>query len=83
MHMKIYFAAPIQKSKKSQVRLYKKIIRHLSHYGTVLTEKIGDENFHKRRQTKTLSVREIKQIYKFDSKLLLEADVMVAEVSIP
>ena len=76
--MKIYFAGSIRGGRDDK-ELYEKIIELLSHYGTILTEHVGD---------KTLSsIGEIgltnEYIYTRDMNWLKEADVVVAEVTTP
>jgi nucleoside 2-deoxyribosyltransferase len=77
--MKIYFAAPIG-NKIPNLNLYRKIIKYLNRYGTVLNKRIGDRDFWKERKDKKFSEKEI---HDFDLKLLLESDVVVAEISTP
>lgn len=77
--MKIYFAASVT-DKTANIRLYNQIIKHLTLYGMVLNEKIGNKNFWKKRQKIAFSKE---QAHDFDLKLLLESDVVVAEITIP
>jgi len=77
--MKIYFAASITNN-NSNIDLYNKIIKHLSSYGKVLNKKIGDKKFlHKRKRI----IFSKKQVHDFDLSLLLKADVVIAEITIP
>jgi nucleoside 2-deoxyribosyltransferase len=70
--IKIYFAVPIT-NKIPNLNLY-------SHYGNVLNKRLGDRKFWKERKDKKFSEKEI---HDFDLKLLLESDVVVAEISTP
>jgi nucleoside 2-deoxyribosyltransferase len=76
--MKIYFAGSIRGGREDK-DLYLQLIHHLSQYGQVLTEHIGDVDlteFGENDQPDGL-------IYKRDMSWLKEADVIVAEVSTP
>jgi nucleoside 2-deoxyribosyltransferase len=77
--MKIYFAAPVTNN-TPDIDLYSKIIKYLTRYGTVLNEKIGDRDFWRKRKKITFSKKEA---YNFDLKLLLESDVVIAEITTP
>lgn len=77
--MKIYFAAPVTNN-ILDIDLYSKIIKYLTRYGTVLNEKIGNEDFWKKRKKLTFSKKEA---HNFDLRLLLEADVVIAEITNP
>lgn len=75
--MKIYFAGSIRGGRE-KVEDYKKIIKILSEYGTVLTEHIADETI--------LSVGEKhitdEEIYERDIAWLDESDIVIAEVTV-
>ncbi len=76
--MKIYFAGAIRGG-RNDVDLYIKLINHLKKYGEVLTEHIGERNLTaKGEKDKTEEF-----IHNRDMNWLLEADVMVAEVTTP
>lgn len=78
MAMKIYFAGSIRGGREDK-DLYLQLIRHLSKYGTVLTEHVGDKNL--------TSIGDDGPsddwIYNRDMNWLKEADIVVAEVSTP
>lgn len=76
--MNIYFAGSIRGGRE-KVDDYKKIIQLLSSYGTVLTEHIGDSSISSFGQ-KTMTDSEI---YKKDITWINDADVIVAEVTVP
>ena len=75
---KIYFAGSISGG-RSDVALYKELIDYLKNYGIVLTEFIGSENLQELGE-KNISDKEI---HDRDLNWLIEADVLVAEVSVP
>ena len=75
--MKIYFAASIRAGRE-KVTDYKKITDHLKKYGTVLTEHVADKKL-----TSYGSKGPSDTIHDNDLKMLLSADVVVAEVSVP
>lgn len=75
--MKIYFAGSIRGG-RSYADLYKKIIVELENYGTVLTEHIGAKEVIELEMHKT-----DKQIFSQDMDWLKQADVLVADVSVP
>jgi len=77
--MKIYFAAPVTNGILN-INLYSRILKYLSHYGTVLNKKIGDKNFWKKRKNGEFSKKEA---HDFDLKLLFKSEVVVAEISTP
>jgi len=70
----IYFAGSISGGRQD-VELYKEIIEHLKQYGTVLTEHVGDKNIKGEENLDSST------IHNRDIKWLLEADVLVAEVT--
>lgn len=76
--MKIYFAGSIRGGRDDAV-LYHRIIALLSEYGEVLTEHVGSDGLTPTGEN-TLSDRDI---YARDLAWLTEADVVVAEVTIP
>jgi nucleoside 2-deoxyribosyltransferase len=75
--MKIYFAASI-KGGRELVEDYKQLISYLKKKGTVLTEHIADSNI-----TDDGEKLEPIDIYSRDVKWIEEADLVIAEVSIP
>lgn len=76
--MKIYFAGSISGG-RADVGFYKELINYLKNYGKVLTEFIGDDSL---SVTGEAGISD-KQIHDRDLKWLMEADVLVAEVSTP
>ncbi|MFH0906097.1 MAG: nucleoside 2-deoxyribosyltransferase [archaeon] len=76
--MKIYFASSIRGGRDDK-ELYLKLIQHLSKYGQVLTEHIGDQ--------KLSDLGEVHHpdnwIYNRDISWIQECDVLIAEVSTP
>jgi len=75
--MKIYFAGAIRGGRQDAAR-YRQIIRLLKEYGEVLTEHVGHEDLD--RGERGLSDE---AIYRRDMSWLEEADVLVAEVTVP
>jgi len=76
--MKIYFAGSIRGGRNDK-EFYLKLIQHLSKYGRVLTEHVGDQNlddFGERGPSD-------EWIYNRDMSWLEESDVLVAEVTTP
>lgn len=76
--MKIYFAGSISGG-RADVGFYKEIINHLKKHGKVLTEFIGDDSLSANGEADISD----KQIHDRDMEWLMEADVLVAEVSTP
>ena len=76
--MKIYFAGSISGG-RADVGFYKELIEYLKEFGQVLTEFIGDDSL---LATGEAEISD-KQIHDLDLEWLMEADVLVAEVSTP
>ncbi len=76
--MKIYFSGSITGGREDK-ELYGEIIALLRQYGSVLTEHVGDKQLGILGQVH-LSPTEV---YDKDVSLLKEADVIVAEVTVP
>lgn len=76
--MKIYFAGSIRGGRDDR-EWYLRIIQHLSEYGQVLTEHVGNQNLSDFGE-KSLSDD---WIYNRDMSWILESDIIVAEVSTP
>jgi len=76
--MKIYFAGSIRGGRQHK-EIYLEIINFLKGYGKVLTEHIGSQDLDHLGE-KGLTEKEI---YDRDMKWLNEADVLVADVSVP
>lgn len=76
--MKIYFAGSIRGGRDNK-EFYSKIITLLKNYGEVLTEHIGD---HKLTALGEADFSD-EHIYERDMAWLKEADVLVADVTIP
>lgn len=72
--MKIYFSGSIRGG-RSDADLYRQLIRELATYGKVLTEHVGSSELEE-----NLSDR---QIHDRDIEWLKEADIVIAEVTIP
>jgi hypothetical protein len=75
--MKIYFAGAIRGGRQDAAS-YRQIIRLLKEYGDVLTDHVGHED-----PARAESDISDEAIYARDMSWLKEADVLVAEVSIP
>ena len=73
----IYFAGSIRGG-RDDARLYARLIRYLSEFGTVLTAHVGDDELLKEEQYLTEG-----QIYDRDMKWLDAAHCVIAEVSTP
>ncbi len=74
--MKIYFAGSIRGG-RDDVDFYMQIISKLAEYGEVLTEHVGDKNLSSYGQTEMTD----EVIYTKDTNWIIEADVVVAEVT--
>src|SRR6056297_285995 len=77
-NMKIYFAGSIRGG-RDDIDYYREIINHLKNFGKVLTEHIGDNN----SIAKDAQNLSDKKIHSRDLKWLLEAEVLIAEVTNP
>jgi hypothetical protein len=78
MNRTIYFAGSIRGGRDDRA-IYSQLIRHLGHYGTVLTEHIAEEGLTSSGE-EGLSDEEI---YCRDMAWLTESDTVVAEVTTP
>jgi 2'-deoxynucleoside 5'-phosphate N-hydrolase len=76
--MKIYFAGSIRGGREDAA-IYSRIIKHLQHYGEVLTEHIGDPGLESTGE----AAKNEAAIHDRDLSWLLEADIVIAEVSTP
>lgn len=76
--MKIYFAGSIRGG-RADVETYLEMINYLKKYGEVLTEHIGDKKISVFGEVKFNS----KYIHDRDIEWILQADVVIAEVSSP
>ncbi len=76
--MKIYFAGSIRGGRRDAA-LYGRIIASLAEYGEVLTEHVGDQSLTRAGEDGPSD----EAIYERDMAWLAEADVVVAEVTIP
>jgi nucleoside 2-deoxyribosyltransferase len=76
--MKIYFAGSIRGG-RGDASLYQQIIALLREYGEVLTEHVGDESLTVVGEDGPSDAA----IYERDMAWLMEADVVVAEVTVP
>ena len=74
---KIYFAGSIRGG-RSDAHIYKELVVVLSKYGKVLTEHVGDTSPESGEIGKTEQY-----IFERDVKWIAEADVLVAEVTVP
>jgi len=75
--MKIYFAGSIRGG-RDEVKTYRQIISLLAHYGTVLTEHIGDTNL-----TSEGEAYPADHIFTRDMRFIKDSDCLVAEVTVP
>jgi nucleoside 2-deoxyribosyltransferase len=75
--MKIYFAGAIRGG-RDDAKLYLDIIKHLQQFGEVLTEHVADKDLTADGEKKDESY-----IHDRDMAWLCEADVVVAEVTVP
>lgn len=75
--MKIYFAGSIRGGRQDAA-LYGRIVRLLKETGEVLTEHVGEEDIGRAERSLT-----DEEIYRRDMSWLEEADVLIAEVTIP
>lgn len=78
-NMKIYFAGSIRGGRDDS-DIYNKLIDYLKKYGHVLTEHVGSKDLTERGEEDEPSDE---SIYSRDMKWIEEADVIVAEVTIP
>lgn len=76
--MKIYFAGSITGSRERR-DIYAKLIQILSKHGEVLTEHVGSESLSALGEN---SISDL-GIFERDMKWLKEADVVIAEVTVP
>jgi len=76
--MKIYFAGSIRGGREDRDR-YHSLIKHLSQYGEVLSEHIGEESLSASGEKDEDNV----MIHRRDMDWLFAADAVVAEVSTP
>ena len=76
--MNIYFSGSIRGG-RDDAHIYKEIILYLKKFGQVLTEHIGDESL---KSTGEIS-KDNQAIHDRDLELLLESDVVIAEVTNP
>jgi nucleoside 2-deoxyribosyltransferase len=76
--MRIYFAGSIRGG-RDDAMLYQQIIALLAEYGEVLTEHVGDVRLSAAGESESSDAT----IYQRDMAWLVEADVVVAEVTIP
>ena len=76
--MKIYFAAPVRAGREER-KTYHEMVEILSRFGTVLTKHLGRLDLSDEGEI-GLSSREI---YERDMNWLREADVVVAEITVP
>ncbi len=74
----IYFAGSIRAG-RDDTGIYQQIIHYLRRYGTVLTEHVGDSDI----ETGGETVLTDRQIHDRDCDWLMQANVVVAEVTTP
>ncbi len=74
---KIYFAASIRGGRE-HVETYGKLVDHLKEFGNVLTEHVGDRNVEEEEDPNT-----DREIFERDIDWLVDADMVVAEVTTP
>ena len=76
--MNIYFSGSIRGG-RDDTHIYKEIILHLKKFGRVLTEHVGDESL---KSTGEI-FKDNQAIHDRDLELLLESDIVIAEVTNP
>ena len=76
--MKIYFSGSIRGG-RGDVSIYQEIISYLKQFGKVLTEHVGDDSL---KSTGEVG-KNNKAIHDRDLELLLESDIVIAEVTNP
>jgi len=76
--MKVYFAGSIRASREDQ-ELYQRLIQELQSHGQVLTEHVGDPDLTQWGDDGPSD----QLIFRRDMDWLAEADLMVAEVTVP
>ena len=76
--MNIYFSGSIRGG-RDDAHIYKEIILYLRKFGRVLTEHVGDESL---KSTGEIS-KDNHAIHDRDLELLLESDIIIAEVTNP
>jgi len=76
--MKIYFSGSIRGG-RDDVDIYCQIIDYLQSFGKVLTEHVGDISLQSFGETQT----DDKEIHDRDMELLLQSDLVIAEVTNP
>lgn len=78
MSVKIYFAGSIRGGRDDK-KLYLQLIQHLTKYGQVLTEHVGNHNLTESGEDELSD----DYIYNRDISWVQKSDVMIAEVSTP
>lgn len=78
MTKKIYFSGSISGG-RDDVKLYSRIINKIKEKHIVLDEHIGDVNY----SIKNRDIKDEQAIYKKDTDMLKEADLVIAECSTP
>tara|TARA_B100001750_G_scaffold206261_1_gene183845 strand:+ start:164 stop:574 length:411 start_codon:yes stop_codon:yes gene_type:complete len=76
--MKIYFSGSIRGGRED-ADMYREIIDYLQNFGQVLTEHIGDSSLDSSGESKI----DDQEIHDRDIELLLESDLIIAEVTNP
>ena len=76
--MKIYFSGSIRGGRED-ADIYRQIIDYLQNFGQVLTEHIGDSSLDSSGESKI----DDQKIHDRDIELLLESDIIIAEVTNP
>ena len=76
--MKIYFSGSIRGG-RGDVSIYQEIILYLNQFGKVLTEHVGDDSLKSTGE----AGKDNKAIHDRDLELLLESDIVIAEVTNP
>ena len=76
--MKIYFSGSIRGGRED-VNIYRQIIDYLQNFGQVLTEHIGNSSIHSSGESQIND----QKIHDRDIELLLESDIVIAEVTNP
>jgi len=76
--MKIYFSGSIRGGRE-QAESYALMIKEISFFGQILSEFVGDQTL---TSYGTLNMTDT-EIYNRDTKMIVEADIVIADITIP